>query len=92
MSGIDQTVRKITNDIILKMAGDISADLDLDKLDRSHRVGKPKATTSRVIIVKLSTFRVRQSLYSARKELKTHGFEGVFINEDLTKHRRGLLF
>ena len=74
------------------MAGIIGADLDLDKLDRSHRVGTPKAATSRDIIVKSSIFRVRQSLYTARKELKTHGFGGVFINEDLTQHRRGLLF
>ena len=55
-------------------------------------MGKPKAGKSRDIIVKLSTFRVRQRLYTARKKLKTHGYEGVFINEDLTKHRSGLLF
>ena len=61
VSGIDEKFRNNTDDIILKMVGDIGADLDLDKLVRSHRVGKPKAATSRDIIVKLSTFRVRQS-------------------------------
>ena len=74
------------------MTSKLNVDLNLTEIDRSHRVGRPKDTKPHDIIVKLSTFRVRQKLYEARKKLKDNGFEGVFINEDLTKFRNTLLF
>ena len=87
VSGIGETVTDNTDAIILKMAEAIDAGITLNEDDRSHRVGKPKPGKSHDIIV-----RVRQRLYTARTKLKTHGYEGVFINEDLTKHRSGPLF
>ena len=68
VSGIGETVTENTDGIILKMAEAIDAGITLNEVDRSHRVGKPKAGKSRDIIVKLSTFRVRQRLYTARKK------------------------
>ena len=74
------------------MAGAIDAGIPLNEIDRSHRVGRPSTGKTRDIIVKFSTFRARQKLYTARTKLKTNGYAGVFINEDLTKHRSGLLY
>ena len=92
VSGIPEVENEVTDDIIMKMASDINVDITLDEIDRSHRIGRPVPTKPRDIIVKLSTFRVSQKLYQARKELKTQGYIGVFINEDLTRLRSGLLF
>ncbi|MCG8048797.1 MAG: hypothetical protein N0E48_24860 [Candidatus Thiodiazotropha endolucinida] len=92
ISGIPETGGENTDDLILKMAGDINADVSLQEIDRSHRVGRPRENKPRDIIVKLSTFRVRQRLFKSRTSLKTNGYAGVFMNEDLTKFRSGLMF
>lgn len=42
--------------------------------------------------MKLSTFRLREKLYRSRRQLKDTGYAGVYINEDLTKFRSGLLY
>ena len=92
VSGIGENTFENTDALVLKMAATVEADITLDEIDRSHRIGKPTLGKTRDIIVKFSTFRARQKLYTARTNLKTRGYAGVFINEDLTKHRSGLLF
>ena len=83
-----------TDDIIMKMASDIGSDIQLADVDRSHRVGDPKKARvrPREIIVKFATYRSRQDFYRRRTSLKDKGYQGVFINEDLTKCRSNLLF
>lgn len=83
-----------TDDIIMKMAADIGSDIQLADVDRSHRVGDPKKVRARPreIIVKFATYRSRQNFYKRRTSLKDKGYQGVFINEDLTKRRSSLLF
>lgn len=83
-----------TDDIIMKMASDIGSDLQLADVDRSHRVGDPKKARvrPREIIVKFATYRSRQDFYRRRISLKDKGYQGVFINEDLTRCRSNLLF
>ena len=92
VSGIVEHATEDTDAIVLEVAGAIDAGIPLNEIDRSHRVGRPSAGKTRDIIVKFSTFRARQKLYTARTKLKTNGYAGVFINEDLTKHRSGLLY
>ena len=46
----------------------------------------------RDIIVKFSTYRNRLTFYKQRTLLKERGHTGVFVNEDLTKFRSGLLY
>ena len=61
-------------------------------IDRTHRLG-PKRTDQegkvihRPIIVKFSTYRVRQQVFSGKKKLKGMGFA---IFENLTKHNADL--
>ena len=61
-------------------------------IDRSHRVGKPKAGRPRDIIIKFATYRARQKFYTKRTSLKDRGHAGVFLNEDLTKTRINQLY
>ena len=83
-----------TDDIIMKMASDIGSDIQLTDVDQSHRVGDPKKARvrPREIILKFATYRSRQDFYRRRTSLKIKGYQGVFINEDLTKCRSNLLF
>ena len=97
VSGIPEENNENTDDIVLDVARAMDVNLDVEEIDRSHRIGKPKSTKPRDIIVKLATFRVRQRLLKNRKNLKTSMFDGgrfkgVYVNEDLTKFRSGILF
>ena len=75
----------------MDIASAVSVDFDLSEIERSHRVGKPRAWLPRDIIIKFSTYRTRQKIYKNRTVLKDCGHKGVYINEDLTKHRNYLL-
>ena len=94
ISGYVEDNNENTDDIVMKMASDIGCDLQLSEIDRSHRVGKPDAarTKQREILVKFTSYRARQKLYKRRTELKDKGYNGVFLNEDLTKLRSKVLF
>ena len=90
----------VTDNIVLDLATAIDADIKLEDIDRSRRLGKPKSCDSsddtparlRDIIVKFSTYRARQKVYKARALTKQRGYKGIFINEDLTKNRSLLLY
>lgn len=94
ISGFSEEENENTDDIVLKLASDIGCDTQLPHIDRSHRIGNPKKKTSkpRDIIVKFSTYRYRQAFYKQRTVLKDSGHRGVFVNEDLTKVRSGILY
>ena len=94
VSGVPEENNENTDDIVLDVARAIDFNLDVEEIDRSHRIGKPKSTKPRDIIVKLATFRVRQRLLKNRKNLKTSMFDGgrfkgESVNEDLTIFRSG---
>ena len=94
ISGYEEKKDENTDVIVMNMAADIGCDLQLNEIDRSHRVGKPDANRSkhREIIVKFTSYRARQKRYKMRTALKDNGYAGVFLNEDLTKHRSRVLF
>ncbi len=92
ISGIEEHKGENTDDLVLDLSRKIGSNLTLTELDRTHRVGKPSPNKPRDIIVKFTSYRARQELYLCRKELKDHGFEKTFINEDLTAKRSALLF
>ena len=94
ISGCPEVANEDTDNIVLKMASDIGCDLQLHEIDRSHRVGKPgeNRTRPREIIVKFTSYRARQKLYKMRVALKDHGYQGTFLNEDLTQYRSKLLY
>ena len=83
ITGIPESFNESTDDHVMSMANALNLDLTINDIDRSHRVGKPGKP--KAIIVKFATFRARQKLYKSRVQLKTSGYEGVFVNEDLTR-------
>ena len=94
ISGFKEHTGENTDDIVVNMAATIGCDLQLNEIDRSHRVGKPDAsrTRHREILVKFASYRARQKLYKMRTSLKDNGYAGVFLNEDLTRKRSNVLF
>lgn len=94
ITGIQEDPGEDTDEIVLKMAADLGADIQINDIDRSHRVGKRRSdrVKPREMIVKFATFRTRQKLYKLRTSLKNKGYNGVFLNEDLTKTRSKVLY
>ena len=67
ISGVPEKNDEVIDKIVLDLATAIDADIKLEDIDRSHRLGKPKSRDSsddtparpRDIIVKFSTYRAR---------------------------------
>ena len=55
MSGVPETATENTDTLVLDAARAINSDIDLCDIDRSHRVGRPRAGKPRDIIVKFAT-------------------------------------
>ncbi|KAH3785049.1 hypothetical protein DPMN_163132 [Dreissena polymorpha] len=91
ITGIPEARDEDTDNIIVTMAKDLGAELSIDEIDRSQRVGTPKypGQRARDIIVKFVSYRARQQkLYSMRSRAKhSDRYKGKFINESLTKLR-----
>lgn len=94
VSGIAETRGENTDDVVSALAEAIGANITLDEIDRSHRVGeiRPGSTKSRDILVKFATYRARQKLFKKRSSLKNSEYKRCFVNEDLTKKRNTLFF
>ena len=95
ISGVPETPDENTDNIVLSIANDIDSEIQLQDIDRSHRIGNPKKkkkSTPRDIIVKFSTYRARADFYKQRTIMKERGHEGQFINEDLTRKRSEYLY
>ena len=76
-----------TDKIVLACAEKLGVNLNLEEIDRSHRVGRVGGNKPRAIIVKMATYRSRQKLYRNRRRDR-----GIFISEDLTKKRSNLMY
>ncbi|KAL4222883.1 hypothetical protein ACF0H5_018923 [Mactra antiquata] len=99
ITGVPESGDENTDDIILDIAQSIGANLSINEIDRSHRIGKASDKVDwrgrpipREIIVKLTSYRSRQKLYSKRHQLKSGSYSNCFINEDLTLRRSSLLY
>ena len=92
VSNIKEDTDENTDDIVLSIAKELNVDISPSDIDRSHRVGKPAASKTRDILVKFATYRARQRLYDKRSSLKNSEYDGVFLNEDLTKSKSKLLY
>ncbi|XP_071501386.1 uncharacterized protein [Diadema antillarum] len=97
--GIPENPKEDTDQVMLDLASEkLNIKLQRHEIDRSHRVGAPRTTSSRpgarkqppprAIIVKFTTYRTRDTVIKSRRRLKgTH----VGIEEDLTAENRLLL-
>ncbi|WAR13666.1 hypothetical protein MAR_027846 [Mya arenaria] len=96
ISGVCEREGESTNDIVTKLVSDLGSIVSLDEIDRSHRVGRPRRNDPakpRDIIVKFTSFRARQKLYSVRSQAKhCQNLKKVFVNEDLCKARSDVFY
>ncbi|XP_053393539.1 uncharacterized protein LOC128555350 [Mercenaria mercenaria] len=93
ISGIVESKDENTDTHIMKMASAVGSPLSLEDISVSHKVGKPKVSEKpRDILVKFVSRRPRDLFYRNRVLLKSKGYKGQFVNEDLTKYRASLLY
>lgn len=85
--GVPETSDENTDDLVLQVAASVGANININMIDRSHRVG-PKTDKPRPIIAKFTSYRFRQEIYSKKKNLKG---SKITIREDLTASRLSVL-
>ena len=100
VSGIPETDSEDLNKKVTELINDklqATPPVTLGQIDRVHRVGKKKENTPRAILVKFSTYNVRDKVFRSKKVLRTKALEAgerqqIYINEDLTQKRSKLLW
>ena len=100
--GIPECEGENLADIIIKIGQKISVDITSQDIDIVHRLRK-KTQTTKIIIVRFTSYRKKREFYQARFNLKTtkiseiiasvqHEVEAkIYINENLTQRRQELL-
>ena len=75
--GIPETSNEDTDKITIAIAKKIGAEIYIDQIDRSHRVGVKKKG-ARPIIVKCTSYRAKAELISNRRKLATVSADNLF--------------
>ena len=106
ISGIAEKSNEDTTRVVIDLADRCGANISIQDIDRSHRVGRPivqeegdfdisdepqRSTKTREIIVKLRSHGARLQLLKGRAFFRERK-EKIYINEDLTKTRKNLAF
>lgn len=90
--GLEERAGENTDQLVLKVAADIGADISLSDIDRSHRLGAPRMSTGnrkpRPIICKLVSYAKRREIFTKKRQLRG---TGITIREDLTSAKLQLL-
>lgn len=94
--GLPETTNEKTDEVVREFVKErLNVELTSSDIARSHRITpKPRpGSTARSenpkpIIVKFNTYNTRQAVFEAKSRLRG---TRIFIQEDLTSHRRGLL-
>lgn len=99
IAGLPESENEDTTSVTMELINDTMAldpPLELQEVDRLHRVGKPDSQKPRGIIVKFATYRSRARVFSAKAALSDKRFgptqTKVYINDDLTRLRAKLLY
>lgn len=108
VSGIKESDGESMDEIVKHLSTELKADIDLRDIDNMHRLHSKNARSDasssgqsnksadqrpRDIIIKFTSYRARQQMYSRRSELKhSKVFERVFINEELTRQRGEIFY
>ena len=103
ITGVPENPNEDTNQMVMDLAKMAGVDVAPRDIDVSHRVGAPRQGKARPIIVRLTNFAARQTLYNARRELRKprplrdstvspETANGVFISDSLTRDNQQILF
>ena len=106
INGIPEKQGENCEELVMKVANCIDANIDIEDIDRAHRTGKVEPNKTRSIIVRFNKFKARKNMTMSKKKLKepeVHEkmktvFEGydlgdepqMFISDDLTKSKSAL--
>ena len=95
--GILEKEGENVTDLIINLGNILNVKIRRNDIDICHRMVSTKPNLPRPIIARFLSYNVKKELYSARKHLRNidigqyfPGAEKIFINENLTKLRRGL--
>lgn len=91
VSNFTETHGENTDQLILNVAKDGEANISLEGIDRSHRVGPNNDGKPRDIIVKFRSYPARSAFLKCKKKLREKK-TNIYINEDLTKSRNNLAY
>jgi hypothetical protein len=90
--GVKEAAAENTDELVTQICRDkLGVEVSTDSISRSHRVGKRQEPGAdgrerhRPIIVRFTSYRVRRSVFEAKKRLKG---TGITIREDLTQVRQ----
>lgn len=93
--GVPESSGEKTDDLLVQLFHEkMGVQVTLEQIDRSHRVGRRSeqqegsTARNRPIIVKFTSYRDRQRVFTAKKKLKG---SGIIVVEDLVPSRRELL-
>ena len=102
MTGIPEENNEILQPKVLDILNSklsLDAPIEPAHIDRMHRVGKPKESSPRAILIKFTGYGPRSAVYKNRRNLKfartatpENGNPAIYINEDLTRFRSNLLY
>ena len=98
VSGIEETENEDTDAVVTKLFKQIDVDINIDEIDRCHRLGKKRGQVDtkrrpREIIIKFATYRARQKFYKKRTSLRSsRATSGVYVNKHLTRKRSELYY
>ena len=80
-------------ELIVRLATDLKVDMSKTDIDRYDRVGKPRLGRKRPIVVEFASMAARRDLFMKRRGIRNlDGWEGVYINEELTPYRQELSY
>ena len=95
--GIPENEGEKTDEIVIKLAQDMGANIPSSALGRSHRVGRKNNNRPRAIIAKFVGHNHKVAYLKQKQELKKLPEDkpdvyvnDVFVNEDLTSKRAGM--
>ncbi|KAK3107826.1 hypothetical protein FSP39_023043 [Pinctada imbricata] len=80
-----------TDDLIVNLCKDkLKIDITTEDINRSHPIGKPNKSGKSQIICRFRNWKVKNKIFTNKKKLKGDS-DKVFITEDLTVHRQGMV-
>ncbi|CAC5418074.1 unnamed protein product [Mytilus coruscus] len=90
-NGNGRIIKPINTDfLVLQICNEqLGLDINLKDLSRTHPIGKVK-NGKKSVIVRFLSYRTRQLVFSNKKKLKNNE-DKLFISENLTKYRYGLM-
>ena len=95
ITGIAESAKLNTDEVVIDIAKRANIQLDMNDIDRSHRVGPPRSGVNRPILVKFTSYRPKHKIMKSRKDWYKHDskdpiLKSIYVNEDLTKCRAKL--